>query len=166
MICKDAFLKVIQRQTEGLMYHDGMTDYYTFLQLDCLKDLHNKQTKDELCNLRKSKHLFISTFGTLPFYSAADPKVIPADWKSKTNTEVDEQTLKLLIKSTLANYLTWEQETCEIYKTVAHVLKENMNFPLYREVCDLIEDVQKEICKIDKMIVDAASYGYAPSYFK
>ena len=34
------------------------------------------------------------------------------------------------------------------------------------EICELIEEVQKEIYHINDLIVDAASYDYCPSYFK
>jgi hypothetical protein len=166
MDCKEALLKVLQRQTEGLMYHDQMSDYYAFLKLDVLKHLHKHQAKEELDNLRKMKCTFIDTFGMLPFYSAGDPKVIPVEWKNKTNAEIDETTLKMLIKSSITNYVAWEKATCEIYKEVAHTLHENMHFPLYRHVCDLIEEVQKEIIKAEDMVVNAASYNYCPSYFK
>ena len=47
MDCKEAMLSVIRRQTEGVMYHDEMVDYYTFLNLNVLKDVHKKQTKEE-----------------------------------------------------------------------------------------------------------------------
>lgn len=166
MLCKDALLQVIQRQTEGLMYHDEMTDYYAFLHLDMLKELHHKQTKDELCALRKSKCDYIKSFESLPFYTATDPRVIPADWKSKTFSDIDEEGLKILIRDSLEGYLNWERETCEIYKSMALVFKENMHFYLYREICKLIEEVQKEIHCVSGLIVDAASYGYCPSYFK
>lgn len=166
MTCKEAMLKIIKRQTEGLMYHDEMTDYYTFLHLGILKDLHQKQTKDELKSLRQAKCLFISAFGMLPFYSATDPRVIPMEWLNKSNIEIDDSSLKLLIQTSLAGYLTWEEETCEIYKASAKEFKENMNFPLYREACKMIEEVQEEICKINEMILDAALYDYCPSYFK
>lgn len=166
MFCEDALLKIIQRQTEGLMYHDEMTDYYAFLHLDVLKDLHHKQTKEELCSLRKSKCDYIKTFQMLPMYSASDPAVIPKEWKNKTSAEIDNSSLKILIQQSLDGYLSWELETCEIYKRMATVFKDNMNFHLYRKACDLIEEVQCEIHKVSKMIVDAASYNYEPSYFK
>lgn len=166
MLCKDALLRVIQRQTEGLMYHDEMTDYYAFLHLDVLKELHHKQTKEELCALREVKCDYIKTFESLPFYIATDPKVIPIEWKNKTVADVDEASLKILIKDSLAGYLDWERETCEIYKSMALVFKENMNFYLHRKVCKMIEEVQEEIHCINEMIVDAASYDYCPSYFK
>jgi hypothetical protein len=166
MNCKEVLLSIIQRQTEGLMYHDEMTDYYAFLNLDYLKHLHKHQTKEELEALRDTKCLFISTFGMLPFYTATDPKVIPADWRTKSNTEITEASLRALVKSSLNQYLIWEQETCEIYKNAAKVFKDNMNFPLYRVTCELIEDVQKEINKIQKMMVDAAACDYLPSFFQ
>lgn len=166
MTCKEAMLTIIQRQTEGLMYHDEMSDYYAFLGLGALKDLHKKQTKEELSSLRKAKCHFISTFGVLPIYSATDPKAIPPDWKNKTTSDVDEQSLKILIETSLSGYLSWEEKTCSIYKLAAQTFKENMNFPLYREACEMIEEVQKEIHKIKEMNADATIYGYCPSYFK
>jgi hypothetical protein len=166
MTCKEALLQIIQRQTEGLMYHDEMTDYYAFLNLGVLKKLHRKQTEEELEALRKAKCDYISTFGMIPFYTANDPKAIPSDWRNKTNAEVDEQSLKLLIQSSLLGYVSWEEDTCDIYKTSAQAFKENMNSPLYRKACDMIEEVQKEICKVNQLLLDAASYDYCPSYFK
>ena len=166
MTCQEAMLSIIQRQTEGLMYHDEMTDYYTFLNLGILKDLHKKQTKEELNSLRKAKCSFISTFGVLPIYTAVDPRAIPPDWKSRTTEDVDEQSLKILIETSLSSYLNWEEKTCTIYKAAAKELKEHMHFPLYREVCEMIEEVQEEICKIKEISADAAVYGYCPSYFR
>ena len=166
MTCKDAMLNIIKRQTEGLMYHDEMTDYYAFLNLGMLKKLHKKQTEEELEALRKAKCTYISAFGMIPFYTAEDPKAIPPDWKNKTNSEVDETSLQFLAQASLSDYLKWEEDTCEIYKASAEVLKENMNFHLYRKVCDMIEDVQKEICNINNILLDAALYNYCPSYFK
>ena len=166
MDCKEAMLSVIRRQTEGVMYHDEMVDYYTFLNLNVLKNVHKKQTKEELCNLQKIKCDFITTFGILPVYTATDPKVIPAEWKTKTTKDVDEASLKVLIKSSLNDYLNWEEQTCDVYKSVAHILKENMHFPLYRKVCDLIEEVENEKQKVKNLITEAATCGYHPSYFK
>ena len=166
MDCKEAMLSVIRRQTEGLMYHDEMVDYYTFLNLGVLKDVHKKQTKEELSNLRKTKCDFITTFCVLPIYAATDPKIIPPDWKTKTTADVDEPSLKVLIKSSLNDYLNWEEQTCEIYKQAAAVLKENMNFPLYRKVCDLIEEVENEKLKAKNLMTEAITCGYRPAYFK
>lgn len=165
MVCRDAMLDIIQRQTEGLMYHDEMADYYAFLNLKVLKDIHKKQTKEELHNLRKAKCKFIEHFNMLPTYTATDPKAIPAEWRSKKSTEIDEASLKILIKTSLSGYLMWEEKTCEIYKNAAQVFKDNMNFILYKEACCMIEEVQCEIAKIKEMSLDAAGYGYCPSYF-
>jgi hypothetical protein len=63
MPCKSALLSIIQRQTEGVMYHDQMTDYYAFLHLDKLKELHHERTKEELCSLRKVKCDYINALG-------------------------------------------------------------------------------------------------------
>ena len=39
MDCKEAMLNIIRRQAEGVIYHDEMVDYYTFLNLNVLKNV-------------------------------------------------------------------------------------------------------------------------------
>ena len=166
MTCQEAMLAIIKRQTEGLMYHDEMTDYYTFLNLGLLKKIHRRQTEEELRALQKVKCDFITAFGVFPDYDITDPKAIPASWMQKTSDEADEPSLKILIQANLMKYLQWEEETCKIYKASAKTLKENMNFHLHREVCEMIEDVQKEIHEIKELQSEAMLYDYCPSYFK
>lgn len=166
MPCEEAQLKIIQRQTEGLMFHDEMADYFCFLHLDILKKLHEHQEEEELENLRKAKKHYIKTFGKLPMYRAIDPDVIPPDWYSRTSSDITENDLKVLIRRGMEMYMTWEKDTLEIYKREAGIFKEHMNFRLHREALEMIEDVQEEIYKLSEMLIDAASYDYHPSYYK
>jgi hypothetical protein len=166
MPCKSALLSIIQRQTEGVMYHDQMTDYYAFLHLDKLKELHHERTKEELCSLRKVKCDYIKVFKSVPFYTTNNPQQIPSDWRTKTTSSIDEVSLQTLLHKSLEDGLAWEQETCRIYKEAAKVFKENMNFYLYKEACKMIEETQNEIYELSEMLVEAASYSYNPSYFK
>lgn len=166
MSCKDALLTIIQRQTEGVMYHDQMTDYYAFLHLDDLKHFHHERTKEELCSLRKAKCDYIKVFESIPFYVTNNPQKIPLDWKTKTTASIDESSLKILLQKSLEDALAWERETCQIYKEAAKVFKEDMNFYLYKETCKMIEEVQNEIYEMSEMHTEAASYNFNPHYFK
>ena len=166
MDCKEAMLNIIRRQVEGVMYHDEMVDYYTFLNLNVLKNVHKKQTKEELSNLQKTKSNFIKIFGILPVYTATDPKVIPTDWEMKTAKDIDELSLRVLIESSLNDYLDWEEQTCEVYKNAACILKDNLHFLLYRKVCSLVEEVENEKQKVKNLIAEATTYDYNPTYFK
>ena len=166
MDCKEAMLSVIRRQVEGVMYHNEMVDYYTFLNLNVLKTVHKKQTKEELSNLQKTKSNFIKIFGILPVYTATDPKVIPTDWEMKTTKDIDELSLRLLIESSLNDYLDWEEQTCEVYKNAACILKDNLHFLLYRKVCSLVEEVENEKQEVKNLIAEATTYDYNPTYFK
>jgi hypothetical protein len=44
MDCQEYMISIIKRQTEGVVYHENMTDYYRFLCLDSLKEIHCHQS--------------------------------------------------------------------------------------------------------------------------
>ena len=80
--------------------------------------------------------------------------------------DIDELSLRLLIESSLNDYLDWEEQTCEVYKNAACILKDNLHFLLYRKVCSLIEEVENEKQEVKNLIAEATTYDYNPTYFK
>ena len=56
MSCKEIMLDILKHQTEAVMYHDQMTDYYKFLHLDKLAKKHEKQTYEELEALKTEEY--------------------------------------------------------------------------------------------------------------
>ena len=60
MNCKEIMLDILKHQTEAVMYHDQMTDYYKFLHLDKLAKKHEKQTYEELEALKNLKCSYIN----------------------------------------------------------------------------------------------------------
>ena len=166
MSCKEIMLDILKHQTEAVMYHDQMTDYYKFLHLDKLAKKHEKQTYEELEVLKNLKCAYINYFCELPYYKVDIEIIYPAEWKNKTSMEVNEDALKMLAKNSLEKYLTREENTLEKYKNYAYELKKNFNFVMLKEVCELIEEVEEEISGLKNMIIEAQSYNYNVEYFK
>lgn len=166
MNCKEIMLDILKHQTEAVMYHDQMTDYYKFLHLDKLAKKHEKQTYEELEELKNLKCAYINYFCELPYYKVDTEIIYPAEWKNKTSMEVNEDALKMLAKNSLEKYLTREENTLEKYKNYAYELKKNFNFVMLKEVCELIEEVEEEISGLKNMIIEAQSYNYNVEYFK
>ena len=166
MSCKEIMLDILKHQTEAVMYHDQMTDYYKFLHLDKLAKKHEKQTYEELEELKNLKCAYINYFCELPYYKVDIETIYPAEWKNKTSMEVNEDALKMLVKNSLERYLTREENTLEKYKNYAYELKKNLNFIMLKEVCELIEEVEEEISGLKNMIIEAQSYNYNVEYFK
>lgn len=166
MKCQEIMLKVIKRQNEGFMFHDRMADYYQFLHLDSLRDLHEHQAEEELECLRWLKNEYMDEFCQVPFYHAEYPMVIPEDWKSKTSAEITKGAIKTLAKESLSEYLEWEKETLTMYKTCAKELSENMNFHSLKLVKEEICGVEEEIMNIQHLIIEAQSHDYDPEYLK
>lgn len=166
MSCKEIMLDILKHQTEAVMYHDQMTDYYKFLHLDKLAKKHEKQTYEELKELKNLKCAYINYFCELPYYKVDIEIIYPAEWKNKTSMEVNEDALKMLAKNSLEKYLTREENTLEKYKNYAYELKKNFNFVMLKEVCGLIEEVEEEISGLKNIIIEAQSYNYNVEYFK
>ena len=166
MSCKEIMLDILKHQTEAVMYHDQMTDYYKFLHLDKLAKKHEKQTYEELEELKNLKCAYINYFCELPYYKVDIEIIYPAEWKNKTSMEVNEDALKMLAKNSLEKYLTREENTLEKYKNYAYELKKNFNFIMLKEVRELIEEVEEEISGLKNMIIEAQSYNYNVEYFK
>ena len=132
-----------------------MTDYYKFLHLDKLVKKHEKQTYEELKELKNLKCSYINYFCELPYYKVDIEVIYPTEWKNKTSMEIDGDSLKILVKNSLETYLAREENTLEKYKRYACELKKNFNFIMLKEVCELIEEVEEEISCLKNIIIEA-----------
>lgn len=166
MTCKEIMLAILQHQTEAFMYHDQLADYFKFLTLECLSEKHEEQAEKEFEDLRELKNCFIKEFNQLPYYNINTTSIYPAEWANKTSFEIDELTLKELVKNTYNKYLERETNTLNLYKNYAKELKENMNYKLSKKVCKQIKNVEEEIDEIKDWILTAQKYNYDLRMYK
>lgn len=166
MTCKEAMTTLLKRKNEGVHYHGQMVDYYCFLHLDGLRDLHREHLMEEIEDFTCLKHEFIREFQQLPFYKMEKPSVIPASWENKTCMDITQEDLRALAESSLMSYLDWEENTLMIFEEVYKALVENQNYHCQKYAKKCIKAVREEICDLKELITVSKIYNYDPVYFR
>ena len=166
MDCQEYMISIIKRQTEGVVYHENMTDYYRFLCLDGLKEIHCHQSQEELETLQCTKDCYAKIYFSIPQFEMENITLIPAEWYSKTSMDVTKGAIKSLSKESLYHWLDWEKETLGIYKEAAMHFKENMAFHQLKIAKKLIKCVSAEICEIEGLITEGLAYDFSPEFLK
>lgn len=166
MDCQEYMISIIKRQTEGVVYHENMTDYYRFLCLDSLKEIHCHQSQEELETLQCTKDCYAKIYFSIPQFEMENTTLIPAEWYSKTSMDVTKGAIKSLSKESLYHWLDWEKETLSIYKEAAMHFKENMAFYQLKIAKKLIKCVSAEICEIEGLITEGLAYDFSPEFLK
>lgn len=166
MDCQEYMISIIKRQTEGVVYHENMTDYYRFLCLDSLKELHCCQSMEELKTLQETKDCYAKIYLAIPHFEMENTTLIPDEWYNKTSMDVTKGAIKSLSKESLYHWLDWEKETLGIYKECAQHFKENMAFHQLKIVKKLMKCVAAEICEIECLITEGLAYDFSPEFLK
>ena len=96
MDCQEYMISIIKRQTEGVVYHENMTDYYRFLCLDGLKEIHCHQSQEELETLQCTKDCYAKIYFSIPQFEMENTTLIPAEWYSKTSMDITKGAIKSL----------------------------------------------------------------------
>lgn len=160
---KEIFKKITERQIKGTMFHSNLADYYSFLHLDIFKDYQSKQFLKECKNLRRIKEYFIYRYNSILLTNDEDlsvDNITPKEWEAKTSLDVDEASLKILLKQSLEQYLKWEKETKEMYEEYAHQLLEDKKHKDYYFISKIIADVTEEVESIENIMIYLQGLGY------
>lgn len=153
------------RQIAALMFHRQMSDYFDFLGLRGYKRLHEYQY---LCeskeNLRVSRY-YINHHGKLLFDSfSGEVKMIPAAWLTANRISVGRATKQKAVEDGFNAYHAWEAETKTVYERYAVKLRETGHEADAIFVDCLVKDVDKELKKVERIILDLISTGYDMIY--
>lgn len=165
MTCKEAMTLLLKRKNEGVHYHGQMIDYYCFLHLTGLRDLHKEHLMEEICDFSELKKEFVVEFQQLPFYKPEIAQVIPSSWAEKTCMDITQDDLRTLAESSLMSYLDWEENTLAIFEDIYKTLIENQNYHCQKIAKKCIKEVREEICELKELIMIAKIYNYDPVYF-
>ena len=153
------------RQIAALMFHRQMSDYFDFLGLRGYKRLHEYQY---LCesreNLRVSRY-YINHHGKLLSDSfSGEVKMIPAAWLTANRISVGKATKQKAVEDGFNTYHSWEAETKAVYEKYAARLREAGHEADAIFVDYLVEDVDKELKNVERIIIELISTGYDMVY--
>ena len=161
----DVFAEINARQIAALMMHDQMADYFDFLGLSGYKRLHLYQYFAESKERRDVAHYYITHHGKLiPDRFEGNVQMIPESWRSANRMSVGKSTKQKAVEDGFSVYLGWEQATKDVYQKYATALREQGYVADAIFVDRLVEDVDNELERLERIITDLITSGYDPVY--
>ena len=163
--CKEIFEKIVSRQVTALMFHDNMADLYDFLGLVGFKRMHEYKYLSESIEMRGIKRYFINHHNMLLEEPHVTPeKVIPTDWIGHTRNDVNIQTRRQYVEKSVEDYCEWEKDTKCCLEECAKTLLDMGAIADFNKVQELIEDVDKELKKAERLYIKLCSVDFDPVY--
>lgn len=161
----DVFAEINARQIAALMMHDQMADYFDFLGLSGYKRLHLYQYFTESKERRDVAHYYINHHGKLiPDRFEGNVQMIPESWRSANRMSVGKSTKQKAVEDGFSVYLGWEQATKDVYQKYATALREQGYVADAIFMDRLVEDVDNELERLERIITDLITSGYDPVY--
>ena len=159
------FSEINARMIAALMFHDQMSDYFDFLGMKGYKRLHEYQYFAESLERKKLNQYYINRHNKLiPNAYSGQVSMIPASWMTATRISVGKSTKQKGIEDGFNQYHEWEADTKSIYEHYSSRLRELGAVADAIMVERLVEDVDKELKKLEGIIVDLISSGYDMVY--
>ena len=125
MTVDEIFSELAAHSIQGLMAHDQLADYYTFLNLPGYAKTHEYQFFKENKSYKELCTYYITHYNKLiNVQRVDDPKIMPEAWYGHSRYDVDVATRKNSIKKGLETWVQWEMDTKNLYE---NCIKELMN---------------------------------------
>lgn len=159
------FSEINARMIAALMLHDQMADYFDFLGMKGYKRLHEYQYFSESMERKKLNQYYINHHNKLiPDIYSGKVAVIPENWITANRISVGKSTKQKGIEEGFHQYHEWESETKYLYEHYASKLREMGAVADAIMVEKLVEDVDQELKKLERIVVDLISSGYDMVY--
>ena len=159
------FSEINARMIAALMFHDQMSDYFDFLGMKGYKRLHEYQYFAESLERKKLNQYYINHHNKLiPDTYSGQISMIPENWQSANRISVGKSTKQKGIEDGFNQYHEWESETKNLYEHYSSRLREMGAVADAIVVEKLVEDVDKELKKLERIIIDLISSGYDMVY--
>lgn len=159
------FSEINARMIAALMFHDQMSDYFDFLGMKGYKRLHEYQYFAESLERKKLNQYYINRHNKLiPNAYSGQVSMIPDSWLTANRISVGKSTKQKGIEDGFNQYHEWEADTKSIYEHYSSRLREMGAVADAIMVERLVEDVDKELKKLEGIIVDLISSGYDMVY--
>lgn len=159
------FSEINARMIAALMFHDQMSDYFDFLGMKGYKRLHEYQYFAESLERKKLNQYYINHHNKLiPDIYSGQVTMIPENWQTANRISVGKSTKQKGIEDGFNQYHEWESETKNLYEHYSSRLREMGAVADAIMVEKLVEDVNSELKKLERIIVDLISSGYDMVY--
>ena len=161
MTVDEIYKEISAHMIKGLMIHDQLANYYDFLGLEGYKRCHEYHYLAESCAFRGLNRYFINHHNMLiPEEPVENPNIIPANWYRYKRQNVDAGTKRTAVKNGLTQWVTWEQETKQLYERMYKELIELGEVASAMKIKELICDVDCELKKAERYLLNKEAIGY------
>ncbi len=162
---EEIFAQMKNRQIAALMFHGQMAEYFDFLSLHGYKRLHEYQYFAESAEFRHISRYYINHHGKLlPEGFDGDIRAIPDAWITANRMAVGKSTKQKAVEDGFNMYREWESGTKAAYERYAARLRELGHEADALFVDCLVKDVDHELKRLDRIILDLISAGYDMVY--
>ena len=161
MDAQGIFAAINSHMIEGVMFHDQAAEYFGFLALPSFREEQEKHERAEAKSRQRLVRYYTDHYNCLlPPPDAADPKLIPENWRGHTRHQVDSGTKKRAICEAYVKWRAWECGTRTFYEGYYKELMEQGEAAAACKVMELIRDVDEEIAGLDEEQIMLESMGY------
>lgn len=165
MTVEEIFKSLSSHMIKGVMIHEQMADYYDFLNLHGYKRMHEYHMHCEMKSLRKLHRYFINHYNRLIEEGSFDnPDIIPSSWYRYTRQEVDTGTKRTAVKNGIEKWVSWEEETKDLYEKMYNELIALGEVAAAKKICCLIHDVDCELKWAQRKHIDLVASDYSISF--
>lgn len=162
---EDIFAEINARMIAALMFHSQMADYFDFLGFRGYKRIHEYQYFDEGKERRCLNRYYINHHNQIiPDRYDGVVQMIPDGWKTANRMSVGKSTKQKAVEDGFLQYREWESMTKELYEKYAVELRTGGMIADAIYVDGLVEDVDKELKCLERIMVDLISTGYDMTY--
>lgn len=165
MTVEEIFQQLSERQIKGVMFHDYLVDYFSFLNLHGYKRMSEYHADHEMKSFRKIHSYFIDHYNKLvPDIRFENTEVIPQSWYEHVKSDVDINTKRTGVRDAFVKWKDWEAGTKKFYEQ------------MYKELCDLgeiasaimvsklVEAVDGELKWVCRKYLDLEAADYSMAY--
>lgn len=162
---EDIFAEINARMIAALMFHSQMADYFDFLGFRGYKRIHEYQYFGESKERRCLNRYYINHHNQIiPDRYDGVVQMIPDGWKTANRMSVGKSTKQKAVEDGFLQYREWESMTKELYEKYAVELRTGGMIADAIYVDGLVEDVDKELKCLERIMVDLISTGYDMTY--
>ena len=142
---------------EGMVFHDEMSRYYSFLGLKDYAKCHEMHYAKETEGYKRLSRFYLRHYNKLiPNIPMSRPDIIPDSWYNANQMEVDNGTRQSYLAKGYKKWIEWETGTLNFFTE----LKENADPITCHLISEYIEDVSEELAEAKEQYIMHEMIGY------
>ena len=147
----DIFGRLKAHMLEGMVFHDEMVRYFSFLNLESYAELHKEHYEEETKGYRKLCDYYMCHYNELiPPRDMNRLNVIPDSWYRHKRQDVDTDTKNKAIREACEKWVEWERKTKSLYGDMCKELFINGDVAASMFVSCYVKDVDEELAEAER----------------